>query len=131
MGQYKLITFCEFGDDRDAPSVRSSIGGLVEPLVEPVASYLRSGVSALSFDGVVGDVIDRDNSEVSSDSFVTDGEWAWREDVEYYVCTYRVKLPDDFVAKAIRAERVNADAVDLEDFEAWSLDMESKRLPRR
>lgn len=57
------------------------------------------------------DVLDPDGPDLPGiGSMYTDGTWIWREDLRYYLATYHVALPDDFV-KHIRALDYTAPAV--------------------
>jgi hypothetical protein len=45
-----------------------------------------------------GDVLNPDTRFAVSPSLLTDGVCLWRADLQYYVATYHVELPDEFVA---------------------------------
>lgn len=66
------------------------------------------------------DILNPERGMVSRCALCTDGEWAWREDIQYYVRTYGCGLPTEFVEKAVRLRRVDRSAVDPADFMAWS-----------
>ena len=61
-----------------------------------VVEYLRKGVSLIVSPGVVYDVING-SGPIGTGGILTDGEWAWPDDLSYYVETYHVALPADFV----------------------------------
>ncbi|MFF4472979.1 hypothetical protein ACFYZ3_25845 [Streptomyces sp. NPDC001599] len=50
--------------------------------------------------GAQADVLDAEGPIlVSAGSLLTDGVWLWREDLAYYVATYHLALPGDFLAR--------------------------------
>lgn len=127
MSVYKWVTFRELDDDANAPSLQDSVGQLDAALVAKIVGYLKSGARGVVAEEVVEDVLDPERDMVSTDNLRTDGEWAWREDIQYYVRTYRCALPTEFVKKATRLGRVDLAAVDVEDFVAWSLTRNKER----
>jgi hypothetical protein len=50
--------------------------------------------------GAQADVLDPEGPTlVGAGSLLTDGVWLWREDLAYYVATYHLALPRDFLAR--------------------------------
>ncbi|WP_192581016.1 hypothetical protein [Micromonospora noduli] len=43
------------------------------------------------------DVLGSGRHLVGGASVLTDGEWLWRDDLRYYLATYRVQLPTEFL----------------------------------
>lgn len=66
----------------------------------------------------------------NGDSLRTDGEWAWREDLQSYVRTYRCALPEAFVEKVRQHPRVAPSRVDVPDFVRWSAQRDAERDAR-
>lgn len=65
-----------------------------------VVSYLRGGAWIWAEMGAERDVLDPEGPTlVSAGSLCTDGAWVWREDLSYYLATYHLALPDDFVTR--------------------------------
>lgn len=71
------------------------------PDEKAVVSYLRGGCSLLDVMGAEEDVLGSGRHIVGGASLMTDGEWLWREDLQFYVTNYHLRLPDEFLA-AIR-----------------------------
>ena len=64
---------------------------------EKCVKYLNSGHSLIVSPGLVKDVLNPENGIISSPSILTDGIWAWPEDLSYYVETYNVRPGTDFI----------------------------------
>ncbi|MFC8871313.1 hypothetical protein ACFUAC_27290 [Streptomyces sp. NPDC057148] len=65
-----------------------------------VVSYLRGGAWIWAEMWAGRDVLNAEGPTlVSAGSLYTDGAWVWREDLSYYLATYHLALPDDFVAR--------------------------------
>jgi hypothetical protein len=65
-----------------------------------VIAYLSKGVPYIVSPGPVWDVIDNEGP-IGTGSVLTDGEWAWPDDLVSYVSKYHVALPDDFIGHAV------------------------------
>ncbi|MEZ4399058.1 MAG: hypothetical protein R3B06_03520 [Kofleriaceae bacterium] len=61
-----------------------------------IVEYLRKGVPLIVSPGVVYDVLDGEGP-IGTGAILTDGEWAWPDDLAYYLEKYHVALPEDFV----------------------------------
>ncbi|MGC4866229.1 hypothetical protein ACLQ3B_12455 [Micromonospora sp. DT53] len=74
-----------------------------EPLPDAlrVEDYLRHGHGLIDVMGAEIDVLGSGRHLVGGASVLTDGEWLWREDLRYYLATYRVRLPTEFL-KTVR-----------------------------
>jgi hypothetical protein len=58
---------------------------------------LRCGVLFIACPGVVRDVLSKSESIIGCAHILTDGVWAWPEDLAHYVSRYHVRLPSAFV----------------------------------
>jgi hypothetical protein len=85
------------GDPR-GPSIHASLGGLPADLASNAARYLRGGAVFVATSGRVDDCV-RGTTGIALAVSRTDGEWCWPDSLAYYVDTYRVDLPDEFVTK--------------------------------
>lgn len=95
--------------DEFSPGWGFPTDGPIEDAVRPQAgpdedrlvSYLRDGAWIWAEMSAQRDVLDCDGPTlVGAGSLRTDGIWIWREDLPYYVVTYHLALPDEFVARA-------------------------------
>ncbi|MFI1968173.1 hypothetical protein BLA24_20735 [Streptomyces cinnamoneus] len=92
-------------------SIRDDVTDSPCPDEKEIASYLRGGHVLFASMGVVDDVLGSGESIVGGGSLFTDGEWVWRGDLWFYVTTYHLLLPDEFVNKA-RAAGFHVPAVE-------------------
>ncbi|MFD4135854.1 hypothetical protein [Streptomyces goshikiensis] len=78
-----------------------SVGDFVQESAEPdepeIIEYLDSGYQILSFMGSVKDVLGSGERILGGDNIFTDGEWVWRGDLSFYVVTYHLSIPIDFL----------------------------------
>ncbi|KPI06399.1 hypothetical protein OV450_3769 [Actinobacteria bacterium OV450] len=65
-----------------------------------VARYLGTGHELIVFMGAVGDILGSDYRILGGDNIVTDGEWVWRADIDFYLTHYHLALPEEFLRKA-------------------------------
>ena len=84
--------------ERDAPSLRDAVRASAHPDEPRIVGYLKAGVGLAGVGKYVGDALDPNSRFSVSPSLLTDGAWLWRADLPYYVATYHVELPDEFVA---------------------------------
>lgn len=84
--------------DPNGPSLKALLG--TKPNYEPdlVIRYLRSGVLRIGSPGVSKDVLDPTGKVIGAPNILTDGTWAWPEDLAYYIERYRIELPQDFTS---------------------------------
>ncbi|CAM5525352.1 hypothetical protein SXANM310S_00323 [Streptomyces xanthochromogenes] len=76
-----------------------------------IARYLGTAHEILVFMGSVKDVLGSDKRVLGGDNILTDGEWVWRADLEFYLRNYHVALPAEFLAK-VRESRYTVPAVE-------------------
>jgi hypothetical protein len=62
-----------------------------------IMRYLEAGHTFLLSAGVAQDLLDPQRGIIGVPNVLTDGQWAWTEDVLYYVREYHIRLPEDFV----------------------------------
>ncbi|WP_369204187.1 hypothetical protein [Streptomyces sp. PU-14G] len=65
---------------------------------ERVCLYLRSGYPVLDVMESTEDVVNKSFRVRGGSSILTDGESIWRADLESYVSTYQIALPDGFTS---------------------------------
>jgi hypothetical protein len=87
-----------FDNEPGAPSLREAVRPNAHPEEERIVAYLKAGVGLAGVGKYVGDVLNPAARFAVSPSLLTDGVWLWRADLPYYVATYHVELPDEFVA---------------------------------
>ncbi|MEV4725483.1 hypothetical protein [Micromonospora humida] len=112
--------FRELGPDPAevyAESIRAHLGPSPLPDVEDVVRYLRDGHGLIDVMGAEVDVLGSDRHLVGGASVMTDGEWLWRDDLRFYVTTYHVRLPEDFLA-TIRRNSYHVPELPVEDLRA-------------
>ncbi|MEU8548678.1 hypothetical protein AB0C81_17085 [Streptomyces roseoverticillatus] len=81
-------------------SIRDAVTDAPGPDEQEIAAYLRGGHVLFASMGVVDDVLGSGESIIAGGSLFTDGEWVWRGDLSFYVTTYHLALPDEFVGRA-------------------------------
>ena len=98
--------FREFsGGDESAGSIADVVGALDEALVSRVVGYLEHGNLYVGTPGLSDDVLDSEHKRVASPHIMTDGVWAWRNELPYYVRKYHVAAPTAFVEHMRANER--------------------------
>jgi hypothetical protein len=91
------VLFEFFTSDRTVvPHLRTYLRSEAQPDEEKIVRYLANATALLISPGVQFDVIDSSKVAGSQD-VLTDGVWVWPAPAAYYVDTYHVTLPDDFV----------------------------------
>lgn len=64
-----------------------------------IQEYLRSGHGLRDIMGVADDAIGSKSGIVSGYPVLTDGEWAWRKDLDFYVREYKLTLAGEFLLR--------------------------------
>lgn len=82
------------------PSIHDALGRLDPEVKDQVVSYLQSGQGVDDTLCSSRDPLDPTKSFPGGPSLVSDGEFVWREDLQYFVERYAVALDDEFVARA-------------------------------
>jgi hypothetical protein len=90
--------------DPDGPSLRSSVSGSAHADELSILQYLTAGEVLVVIPSIVGNIRHPDSTEKVSISILTDGIWAWPNDLQLYVKDDHVRLPEPFVAH-MRANR--------------------------
>jgi hypothetical protein len=67
-----------------------------------IADYLRNAQPYIVSPGVTVDVLDG-SGPIGSGTILTDGEWAWPDDLAHYLETYHVELPECFLGAIVAA----------------------------
>ncbi|MGC4816819.1 hypothetical protein [Micromonospora sp. DT63] len=80
-----------------AESIHAHIHAESLPDAAQVEDYLRHGHGLIDVMGAEIDVLGSGRHLVGGASVLTDGEWLWRDDLRYYLATYRVQLPTEFL----------------------------------
>ena len=103
MNRIYLGFFSEFNlSMADNGSIKNFIIDRVDYDKDRIIRYLKNGREEAVCPKVVYDLI---NNTIISTSFsvLSDGEYVWRNDFEYYVKNYNIKLPDDFIRKIYKS----------------------------
>ena len=101
----------------DGPSLKAAVRREPGPDESRLLTWLEQGEPCAVSPGVVHDVLDPERREVGTGSVLTDGTFAWFDDLAYYVRTHHVALPPAFVEHC-RAHRWRfPDDVDVEGLE--------------
>lgn len=66
-----------------------------------VAKYLSGGVPVFDVMGASRDPENPEHFIPGGPSLISDGEWVWRNDLQYFVANYGIGLPEEFVRKAM------------------------------
>jgi len=86
--------------DPQGPSLRLSQQSYASEHETSLLNYLTHGVAYIVSPGPTWDVLD-ESGPVGTGTVLTDGEWAWPDDLIHYLEKYHVALPDEFVEHAI------------------------------
>jgi hypothetical protein len=82
----------------DDGSIREAVRPFGEPDEQGILEYVRSGTAIWSEMSAGPDVLNPEAPGMPDvGSLATDGTWLWREDLPYYIATYHVMLPGDFL----------------------------------
>ncbi|MFD5633754.1 hypothetical protein ACFWJM_06360 [Streptomyces sp. NPDC127077] len=75
-----------------------------EPDEAEIIGYLGRGAGIWAETSAGSDVLDPEGPVMSGiGSLYTDGTWLWRQDLAYYLGTYHVSLPRDFLTHVRKA----------------------------
>jgi len=90
----------------NGPSLRGAVAkGEYTADKTTLLAYLRAGLVYVASPGVGTDVLDETGKKISGQIHaLTDGRWMWPADLAYYVETYDVALPDQFLLDLRRHE---------------------------
>ena len=88
--------------DRDGPSLLDQCGDLDAALSIELSRYLSAGEVIVASAGAFEDVLAPEKGRLDALGYMTDGEWVWPTDLQYYVRNYRVGLPSEFVNHVIK-----------------------------
>lgn len=80
-------------------SLRNFLGDAPLSDEEGLVRYLLAGHDLFSVMGSSEDVLGSGQTVMGGDSLYSDGEWVWRGDLWFYVRTYHVALPDEFLER--------------------------------
>jgi hypothetical protein len=78
-------------------SILDAVGPARTPEEDRLCDYLANGVELIDMMEASLDVISRDKYIAGSSSVLTDGVWAWRHDLSYYVRRYHLRLDHAFL----------------------------------
>jgi hypothetical protein len=97
---FKRVDFFRelYDDEPGLPSLRDAVRTTAHPDEAHIVAYLKAGVGLAGVGCYVGDALNPSARFAISPGLETDGVWLWRADLPYYVATYHVELPDEFVA---------------------------------
>lgn len=68
---------------------------------DQITNYLKNGNRFITIPGVVEDYFLEDGNIICAPNVMTDGIWAWTEDVVYYYSNYNIILPKDMIINMI------------------------------
>lgn len=83
-------------------SLKKNINLIPQVDKEKILDYLTSGHAWIISPGVVKDILSHEDIVIGAPNILTDGVWAWPEDLIYYIRKYNVTLPDDFFHHMIK-----------------------------
>ncbi len=70
-----------------------------------VVRYLSEAPTAVRSLGTINyDVLDEGRPEIGPHEILTDGQWAWPNDLGYYVDKYNMGVDSDFVAHILKVQ---------------------------
>ena len=83
--------------DPNGPSLKSAVRPAPNYETKDIVKYLRTAPLLVASPGLVRDILDPVAPIIGAPNILTDGEWAWPEDLAHYVENYNVDLPQEFV----------------------------------
>lgn len=83
--------------DENGPSLKTCIRSEPQEDEAKIINYLKSGICFISCSGITQDVLDPSSEFRIPPHILTDGVWAWPQDIVYYVQKYHAQLPSIFV----------------------------------
>lgn len=87
-----------------------------DPREDKIIAYLEAGHAYLADAGIARDLIDPQHPVIGVPNVRTDGEWAWTEDVVYYVRKYHIGLPAEMMTTMAKNEWVIPKVKDFSEF---------------
>jgi hypothetical protein len=105
--------------DQAGPSLVDLLGNEPREDETKIHDYLNNGLLFIGCPGLVEDVFDKTVGPIGSPSILTDGVWAWPDDLSYYVKKYHILLPVEFTDHARRNSFIipHEDSVNISDLE--------------
>ena len=96
--QYGFFKELPYGDPEGASISRlRGTSGYDNFTKQRIVNYLSGGAVLVGCPGVARDVFSGEQIPVSCCNILTDGEWAWPEDLAYYVSKHDVPIPAEMV----------------------------------
>jgi hypothetical protein len=83
--------------DHDGPSLTAAVRHERHPDQAKILDYLRKGEVLIVMPMVVGNVLHPESDKMVSVPILTDGTWAWPNDLQLYVEMDNVSLPEEFI----------------------------------
>ena len=118
MRKLKRIGFfreLEHGDP-EGPSLVASCRDSQRPIEADIVAYLKEGCLLVGTPGVTTNFFSSEQV-VGSPDILTDGIWAWPSDLAFYLETYHVELPNEFVEHVNRNSFCVPQALDVSEVE--------------
>ena len=91
-------------------------------LIPEICNYLDQGIPLIVSPGISNDIFDHEKVIPFGNNEYTDGTWVWPGDLSYYVKTYRLRIPDEFLQAMINNEWHNPASEDCVYDEGLSID---------
>jgi hypothetical protein len=115
--------FYELGydDHPNAPRLSEARGKRPAQHKAEVVRYLKSGKTLIYSPGIATDVFD-DSATSDTPSIVTDGTYAWRKEIAYYVDRYDIELPSEFEAHMRANDWKVPESIDIRNLKVRSVD---------
>lgn len=89
--------FRELSYGGGAESLRDLVGKFAGAEFQTVVKYLRDGHTWVVAPGPAIDVLSSDKKKICPIAILTDGVYAWPQEFAYYVQTYQVAIPTEFL----------------------------------
>jgi hypothetical protein len=97
----EFLSFREISQQNpESPSLRESVSRGDVSLQERVAGYLDGAEMLSVTTEPIYDVLSDERVEIGSYGTRTDGVWVWSFDLSFYVRTYNILLPIEFLERA-------------------------------
>jgi hypothetical protein len=97
--EYREISLAAGGLSSDAPLLADLVSEHAQEHEEQIAGYLESAPNYSAMGKVVGDALNLRNKVLLFPGSNSDGIFCWQTELAYYVRTYHVRLPPEFIER--------------------------------
>ena len=109
---------------KSGPSLGDMISTYPQEEEMKIVSYLKQGLVIIACIGRATDILSEKEIVIGSPHILTDGEWAWPNDLAYYVETYHAKVPSAFIEYMkennwVVPDNIETDEIEVKEGKVW------------